>query len=122
MTGTNADNLYNEKGYRIRCMRGLVDQIKEDHTRFSTLFKRLERGESDVSILEELARVLSWLKQGLNTFREMRKDQIEGVLWGDINRIDQDMKEKEMHLKLFLYSVSMESESAHSNRSSFFRY
>ncbi len=119
MTGDNIGDLNNEKGYRIRCMRCLVDQIKEDHARFSTLCKRLERGESDVSLIEELAKVLSWLKQGLNTFREMRKDQIEGVLWGDINRIDQDVKEKEMHLKLFLYSVSMESESAHSSRSLF---
>ena len=121
MTGTHIGDLYSKKGYRIRCMRGLVDQIKEDYTCFKTLFKRLERGEGDVSLIEELVRVLSWLKQSLNTFKEMRKDQIEGVLWGDINRIDQDMKEKEMHLKLFLYSVSMESESAHSNRS-FFRY
>ena len=119
MAGDNIGDLYNEKGYRLRCMRCLVDQIKEDHTRFSTLCKRLERGESDVSLIEELARVLSWLKQGLNTFREMRKDQIEGVLWGDISRVDQDVKEKEMHLKLFLYSVSMESESAHSSRSLF---
>jgi len=121
MTGTHVGDLYNDKGYRIRCIRSLVDQIKEDHMRFRTLFKRLESGESDVSLIEELVRVLSWLKQGLNTFKEMRNDQIEGVLWGDINRIDQDMKEKEMHLKLFLYSVYMESESAHSNHS-FFRY
>jgi hypothetical protein len=121
MTGNHIDDLYNKKGYRIRCMRGLVDQIKEDYTCFKTLFERLERGEGDIPLIEELVRVLSWLKQGLNTFKEMRKDQIEGVLWGDINRIDRDMKEKEMHLKLFLYSVSMESESAHSSNP-FFRY
>ena len=121
MTGTHTGDLYNKRGYRIRCMMGLVDQIKADYTCFKTLFKRLERGESDVSLIEELVMVLSWLKQDLNAFKEMRKDQIEGVLWGDINRIDQDIKEKEMHLKLFLYSVSMESESAHSSNP-FFRY
>ena len=119
MTGTHIGDLYNKRGYRIRCMRDLVDQIKEDYRCFKTLFKRLERGECDISLIEELVRVLSWLKQGLNTFKEMKNDQIEGVLSGDINRIDQDIQEKEMHLKLFLYSISMESESTHSSRSLF---
>ena len=119
MTGTHIGDLYNKRGYRIRCMRDLVDQIKEDYRCFKTLFKRLERGESDIFLIEELVRVVSWLKQDLNTIKEMRKDQIEGVIWGDINRIDREMKEKEMHLKLFLYSASMESESAHSSNSFF---
>ena len=119
MTGINACDLYNEKGYRIRCMRCLMDQIKEDHARFSTLCKRLERGESDISLIEKLAKALSWVKQGLNTLKEMRKDHIEGVLWEDIDSIDQDVKEKEMHFKLFLSSASAETERAHSSHSLF---
>ena len=50
------DDVLNEKGYRIRCMKSLVYQIKKDHTQLNGLYERLEKGETDFFLIEELQR------------------------------------------------------------------
>ena len=115
MTGANINNSHSENGYKIRCMRSLVEQIKEDHARFSQMWLEFERGKADPVLMEELERVLSWLKQSLRAFRQMRKYGIEGVSCGEINGIEQDIRKKEMHLKLVLYSILMETEYIYSS-------
>jgi len=114
-------DMHHEKGYRIRCMKSLIGQIKRDHAHFKRLCERLEKGETDFALIQEVQGVLSWLKQGLDVFKEMRKAGIEGVSWGEISQIDQEIKDKELHLKLFLYSISMETENIHSSHSLFKR-
>ena len=106
MFGQNVTDYYNENSYRIRSIKGLIDQVKEDHYYLNSLLKRIEEGETDVCLIEELRRVSSWLKQGLNTFEEVKKAGIEGVLCGEIEKIDHDMKSKETRLNHFLLSIS----------------
>ena len=96
MEEKNRDNLYNDKGYKIRCIKSLLKQINEDHEECSRLWKRLENGAGNVFDKEELERILSWIRQGLNTFEEVRKKGIEGISWGEIEHIEKDMKDKEM--------------------------
>ena len=113
MNGDKMDNLYNEKDYRIRCMKNLVIQLKEDQAYCNRLWKRFKKGPGDKSEIEELVRVLSWLKKGINTFEELRKKGIEGISWGEIKKMEKDMEDKEIHIKLFLLSVSKETEYCH---------
>ena len=113
MDKINRDNLYNDKGYRIRCMKGLLKQIKEDHDECSRLWKRLENGAGNVFEIEELVKGQAWLKEELNTFKEMRDRAIEGISWGEIEHIEKEVKEKETNIKLLLYSISMEMKNIH---------
>ena len=107
------DDLYNGKGYRVRCMKSLVVQLREDHAYCSQLWERIKKGQIDKSEIEEFVRVLSWLKEGLNVFKDFGKRGIEGVSWGQIEDIEKDVEDKEMQLKLFLLSVSKEMEECH---------
>ncbi len=105
MFDQNLAGLYNEKSYRIRSIKGLIDQVKEDHYHLNTLLKRIEEGETDVCLIEELQKVSSWLKQGLNTLEEIKKGGIEGVLCAEIEKIDHDIKSKEIRLNNLFFSL-----------------
>ena len=96
-------------------MRSLVEQIKEDYAYFTRLWEKLEKGETDSSLIEDLSRVLSWKKESLNTFKEMKKRGIEGVSWAEVDNISKDIKDKEMNLLYLLYSISTEAEKAHNS-------
>ena len=89
---------YSEKGYRIRCMNVLIDQIRQDHAHLTVLWSRLETGTSDKADMEDIMRLLSWLKQGLSAFKELRKRGIEGVMYPDTEHIHKDVKDKEAAL------------------------
>lgn len=83
----------------------MIDQVKEDHYHLNTLLKRIEEGETDVCLIEELQKVSSWLKQGLNTLEEIKKGGIEGVLCAEIEKIDHDIKSKEIRLNNLFFSL-----------------
>jgi len=100
MIKANRDGLYSEKGYRIRCMRSLLEQIKNDYATCNRLWHKLEKGTADSSQIEDFLRVLSWLKEGLNIFNDLSKKGIEFVSWGDIEHINNDIKHKEMLLRI----------------------
>ena len=93
-------DLYNKTGYRIRCMEGLIVQIREDYAELKQLWKKLERRAVAPSEMEELVRVFSWLREGLSVFEELRSRGIEGVTWSELEEIERDVEEKEMHLRI----------------------
>jgi len=108
-------DLYNETVYRIRCMEGLIVQIKKDYAELNQLWKKLERRAVASSEMEELVRVFSWLREGLTLFEELRRRGIEGVTWGELEEIEGDVKEKEMDLWVsskILPSSSIQSASS----------
>ena len=101
-------DLYNKTGYRIRCMEGLIVQIREDYAELKQLWKKLERRAVASSEMEELVRVFSWLREGLSAFEELRSRGIEGVTWGELEEIERYVEEKEMDLGSNAFSDFME--------------
>ena len=91
-------DLYNETAYKIKCMDGLIVQIKKDYAELNQLWKKLERVAVSSSEMEEFVRVFSWLREELSVFEELRRRGIEGVTWGELEEIERDVKEKEMYL------------------------
>ena len=87
-------NSYNESGYRIRCMRSLAEQVKNDFADLTILLERLESGKLDISEIEQIFKKISWIKQGLNIIKKLRMVDIEGVLWGEIEQIESDVVSK----------------------------
>ena len=116
MDGINRGNLYYDKGYRVRCMKSLIRQIKEDYSECNRLWKIFDKGSINHLEIEELSRVISWVKEDLDTFKAFRNEGLEGVTWGEIKNIEKDVEDKEMRLKLFSLSVSVETEDGDPRR------
>jgi hypothetical protein len=113
MNRDNRENIYNDKGYRIRCIKSLIRQIKEDYSECKRLWKIFDKGSINHLEIEELARVISWVKEDLDTFKAFRNEGLEGVTWGEIECIERDVREKETKLRLFFYSLSLEIDRVH---------
>ena len=94
-------------------MKSLMIQIREDHRELNRLWERFEKEPGDISEIDELVRVLSWLKEGLDVFEEVKKKDIEGLSWGELQSIKMDGRDKEIELKKILFSVSKETEYSH---------
>ena len=109
MSGNNISGWCNEKGYRIRSMRSLLCQIKEDYAICDRLWNRLGKGAIGMYQAMELVRALCWTRQGLNAFEELKRMGIEGISCGEIKDIEKDVIEKETGLKQVLFSVSFET-------------
>ena len=107
------EDLYNQKGYKVRSMKSLMIQIREDHAELNRLWGRFKKGPSNISEIDELARILSWLKEELDVFEGLKKEDIEGLSWGEIEDIIRDVRDKELELKKILLSVSRETEFSH---------
>ena len=100
MDRTIQDDISNGSGYRIRCIKSLIEQIRHDHAECMSLWERFEKGELYRYEEEELERIMSWLREGLNLFSRMRQRGIESVSWGEIKDIEKDIKSKERKLKI----------------------
>ena len=94
-------------------MKCLIIQVREDHAELNRLWERFRKGTGSISEIDELVRVLSWLKEGLDVFERFKKEDIEGLFWGEIEDINRDVRDKEMELKTILFSVSKETEYSH---------
>ena len=99
MERTIQDDICNGSGYRIRCMKSLKEQIRQDHAECMSLWERFEKGELYRYEEEELIRTMSWLREGLNLLSRMRQRGIESVSWGEIEETEKDIRKKERKLK-----------------------
>ena len=97
----NVRDLNDETGYRLRCMKGLIVQIREDHARCKQLWEKVLDGTNDNSEMEHFVRTFSWLRQEISVFLELRERCIEGIVWSELDDILEDVREKEEKLKFF---------------------
>ena len=100
MDRTIQDDICNGSGYRIRCMKSLIEQIRRDHRECMSLWERFEKGELYRHEEEELIRTMSWLREGLKLLSRMRQRGIESVYWGEIEEIEREIRSKEMNIKM----------------------
>ena len=96
MNANSFNNIYNERHYRIRCMHGLAEQIKNDFADLSLLLERLESGTFDILEKEQILQKISWIKHDLILFNKLNIIDIEGVIWGEIEQIENDVEHIEM--------------------------
>ena len=92
------DDLYDESSYRIRCMRSLVEQLKNDYADLNSLLKGFKNGTNGISEIDEVMQKISWIKEGLKMFNKLKMMNIEGVLWDEIEQIEKDVMQIEAQL------------------------
>ena len=93
-----SDNLHDDSGYRIRYMKSLVEQIKNDYSDLNSLLKGFKNGTNGISEIDEVMQKISWIKEGLKVFNKLKLMNIEGVLWNKIEQIENDVNQIEMYL------------------------
>ena len=81
-------------------MRSLSAQIEEDYNECNRLWKRFKNGPMELIEEENLLRVISWLREEINLFKELKQRGIEGVSWAEIEEIEREIKSKEMIFKM----------------------
>jgi hypothetical protein len=97
MDVNSLNNIYNESGYRIRCMHSLAEQIKSDFAELNGLMKKLNTGSLDICEMEQILQKIPWIKQSLYILKKLRIIDIEGVIWGQIGKIEKDVEHIEIH-------------------------
>ena len=97
------EGLHNEKGYRLRCMKSLIEQLKMDYINLNGSIKSLKSEKLDISENDKILQTISWIKQEINMLRKLDKS-IEGVLSGEIVDIERQVIDMEMNIKILQIS------------------
>jgi hypothetical protein len=101
-------NLCKDGTYRIRCMRGLLIQIKKDHKDLIYLWERL-RGVKKVNFeIDEILKRISWIKESIAFFEDFKNSEIEGISLLETKGIENDLVIKENLLREIIRNVSLE--------------
>ena len=88
---------------RSRYMQSLFEQLKADHAECRCLWKMFENDGFKMSGTDDIIRVLSWIQTEITVLKELSKDGVEGVAWGGIKDIEDDIRNKKMYLKTFCF-------------------
>ena len=91
--------MHNEKSYRIRCMKSLIEQLKKDYSNLNRSIKRLKSDVINSPEMEEILQQISWIKQEVNILRKLDSNNIEGILWGEIKEIEKKVIDMGMKIK-----------------------
>jgi hypothetical protein len=88
-----------DKTYRIRCIKSLLQQIITDYRDLNILWERLKAANKlDVEINEIIKRT-SWIRQALTVFYEYKGTDIEAITWAEIGEIAKDLETKENYIR-----------------------
>ncbi|MDY6990189.1 MAG: hypothetical protein SWQ30_19275 [Thermodesulfobacteriota bacterium] len=102
-----------EPGYRIRCLETLLVQLREDCRELKRRWKAFEREPINVSRIEEVVKILGWLKEGVRSYRELMGGRIEGVSCTEVMDMENDIHAKEQKMRELLFAVAIEMENCH---------
>ena len=102
-----------DTGYKMRCMKSLIAQIKKDYVELNQLWQKVDNDKIDEIDIDELLKKISWVKQGLKKFIEYRNKDIESVLWVDAEQIVKDLQVKENRIIKIIGSVPKERDYSH---------
>jgi hypothetical protein len=96
-----------DTGFKMRCLKSLITQIKKDYAELNQLWQKVDSDKIDEIQTDELIKKISWIKQGLKMYREYRNNGVEGIVWVDIEQIVNDLQIKENQI---IGSVSKKKE------------
>jgi hypothetical protein len=102
-----------EPGYRTRCLETLLVQLEQDSRELNRRWKAFEREPMNESRIEEVVKILGWLKQGVRGFRELMRGRLEGVSCTEVMDIENDIHAKEQKMRGLLFAVAIEIENSH---------
>lgn len=98
------EELYNDKGHKIRHIKNIIEQIKRDFSDLNGLMERLKSGIINSSEIQGMTQKISWIKQEINMLEKLNSKNIEGILWGEMIGIKKNIIDMEMNIKILQIS------------------
>ena len=99
------DDLYDDSGYRIRCMDSLKKQMETDYDELNLSLKKLKNNTTDISKIDEALEKISWIKRELRMVEQLEMINIEGVLCNELTNIERNIMGNEAKLKILRLTV-----------------
>ena len=87
---------------RMRNTEGLICQVRKEHLELNRLWEGFEKGTIDEPGIDDLVGLMCSIRVALGALDELKREDIEGVLWTGSEDIRQDISEKEMSLKGYI--------------------
>ena len=100
MYGEFQNEKYTDTGHKMRSVKSLTVQIKNDYAELNQLWQKVDYDKISEIEIDELVKKISWIKKGLKILKEFQIKDIEGVLWLDAGQIEKDLKVKENQIKI----------------------
>ena len=94
------EKLQSDNSYRIRFTDSIIEQVKKDFSDLNRLMEKLKTGIITSSEIDEIWQKISWIKQGLKSFNNMKHGHIEAVLSVDVPDVEKHMIEIENSIKM----------------------
>jgi hypothetical protein len=91
MERLNDDGFITDSTMRLRRARDLIEQIKADYAEFERLKEIAQSGHPNGDETEDLIGLLSWLKEEIDTLRELEGREIENVTCLQIGQIENEI-------------------------------
>ena len=85
------DDLWADSGYRIRCMRSLIGQIKSEYAGLNS-FLTIKSGGRNILATDEVLEKIAWIRQALKVFDRLKMMDIEGVFSTEVEAIKKDIR------------------------------
>ena len=113
MNGKFINECCADTGYKMRCIKSLITQTKKDYAELNQLWRKVDNDKIGEIDIDELLKKISWVKHGLEMFREYRNKDVEGVLWVGKEQIGNDLQVKENRIIKIIGSVPKERDYSH---------
>lgn len=72
---------------RLGRMQDLIVRIKADYGYYAMLKRKVEAGNRKESDIEDMRRIVAWLKRDINAYKKLSTMSIEGVTCAEIGDI-----------------------------------
>jgi hypothetical protein len=99
--------------FRIRRSEALIERIRRDHLELNRLWESFRKGVMDIHDINEVLELTSSVREALRDLDELKREDLEGVLWAGSDAIEKDVSDKETSLRISLYSVFKERDYCH---------
>lgn len=81
----------NDLAGQIRDQKVLATQVRQDYRQCRELWNQVENEISDISEAEKILQQIAWVKTGIEAINELKRNTIEGVNWGELEKIERDV-------------------------------
>ena len=99
MFGYLRSEIRGQKTYGLRVQSSLKNQIKADYRELIGLWNVFKNETTDIESGERILEKISWIKIGINEFKDINRSDIEGLNWGELETIEVNVQSMEREVE-----------------------
>ena len=87
-----------ERTYRRRYQQSLIQQINADYLELIRRWNGFRNGKSNIENGERILEKIAWIKKSIEKIEVIRVNDIEGINWGELKKIDENINSMEFQI------------------------